>query len=130
MTNRNQNGQGTREDNAGLGLHPTGVRAQEDVEQTGSALYPSDPDIPPANDDNYTPQHPQVSTPPNDIPSNALPPTQDDTYGQDGQTEDVTFYSGTRDLEGAPELDESGAHLADDASKSDDTKPAKTSKGR
>lgn len=128
MTNKSgRNGQGSTEQNAGLGLHPTGVRAQEDVEQTGSALYPTDPDIPPANDDNYTPQHPQVSTPPNDIPSNALPPTEDETYGEDGQTEDVTVYSGTRDLEGAPELDESGAHLAETSDSS-----AKTSdrKGR
>jgi hypothetical protein len=111
----------------GLGIHPTGVRAQEDVEQTGSALYPTDPDIPTPNDENYTPQQPQVSTPPDDIPSNALPPTQDEVYGKDGQTEDVTFYSGTRDLEGAPELDESGAHLADGSS---DTSKTKTSKGK
>lgn len=89
----------------GLGIHPTGVRAAEDVEQKGSPLYPENPDIPPANDDNYTPQHPQVSTPPNDIPSNALPPTQDEVYGPDGQTEDVSFNDGTEGLIGAPEGD-------------------------
>ncbi len=121
-----QNGTG---DGRGLGLHPTGVRAQEDVEQTGTALYPTDPDPVPDNDENYTPQQPQVSTPPDDIPSNALPPTQEETYGEDGQTEDVTFYSGTRDLKGAPELDESGAHLAD-APSSDQNTTSKPRPGR
>jgi hypothetical protein len=117
-------GMTNREQARGLGIHPTGVRAAEDVEQKGSPLYPEHPDPVIPNDENYTPQQPQVSTPPDDIPSNALPPTQEDTYGPDGQTEDVSYNDGTEGMIGAPEPDE------DDEAPAKDAKTTKASKGK
>ncbi len=109
---------------AGLGIHPTGVRAAEDVEQTSSPGYPANPDPVPDNDENFTPQQPQVTTEPEGIPSNALPPTVEETYGEDGQSEDVKVLDGTDGMVGAPEDDE------DEDSTEAGSRSAKTRRGR